>query len=86
MSSPLPFERVVVCYGGELAKDVAQQIISKQPSNLITNDTKVIVRNASERPTQLVEYDHKTLVCFVLQTVENGAATEEVCTITRTML
>ena len=80
-SSPL-FERVIVCYGGELAKDVAQQIISKQPSNLIsTNSTKVIIRNASERTTQLVEYDSKTLICFVFQTVENGAATEEVCNV-----
>jgi prolipoprotein diacylglyceryltransferase len=70
-------EKVVIVYGGELAKDVAEQIVSKKPAE-ISQD--VSLRCASERhPKTLVEIPANTLVCFVMQTVENASSTEEVC-------
>jgi len=61
--------KVVVVHGGELAQDIADQIKGHLP---------VDVRSASERPTKLVgDVDSTALVCFIVQTIENGAPTEE---------
>jgi hypothetical protein len=68
------FEQLVVVYGGELAKDVAEQIVAKKGNSSI----KVTLRSASERPKTLVDLGDNTLVCFVIQTIENAAPTEEV--------
>jgi hypothetical protein len=68
------FEQLVVVHGGELAKDVAEQIVAKKGSSAI----KVTMRSASERPKTLVDLGDNTLVCFVMQTIENAAPTEEV--------
>jgi hypothetical protein len=68
-------QQVVVCYGGELAKDVAEQIVVQKPAD--TNVT-TILRNCSESPKQLLEYGLETCVCFVMQTVENASPTEDV--------
>lgn len=69
-------EKVVIVYGGELAKDVAEQMVSKKPAD-ISQD--VSMRCASERhPKTLVEIPANTLVCFIMQTVENASPTEEV--------
>ena len=67
-------KQVIVVYGGELANDVAQQIVSKKP----TIDVEVSLRNASEKPKTLLEYDQETVICFVIQTIENAAPTEDV--------
>lgn len=66
---------VIVIYGGELAKDVAEQIKAQAPPGI----TSVTLQSASERPKKLLE-DEATAVavwCFVLQTVENGDPTED---------
>mmetsp|Transcript_39591 Transcript_39591/g.95639 ORF Transcript_39591/g.95639 Transcript_39591/m.95639 type:complete len:169 (+) Transcript_39591:191-697(+) len=69
-------EQIVIVHGGELAKDVAEQIEAKKPEGF--HRTTVVLRSASERPKTIVEdYDSKTVVCFVFQTIENGAPTEE---------
>ncbi|EEC48247.1 predicted protein [Phaeodactylum tricornutum CCAP 1055/1] len=68
---------LVIVYGGELAKDVAEQILAHQPADL-QQELTVTLRCASERPKTLVEFGSDTAVCFVLQTIENEAATEEV--------
>ena len=65
---------VVIVYGGELAKDVAEQIKAKSPPSVT-----VKLQSASERPKKLLE-EHATsssVFCFVVQTIENGAPTEE---------
>lgn len=67
---------LVIVYGGELAKDVAEQILAHQPADL-QQELTVTLRCASERPKTLVEFGSDTAVCFVLQTIENEAATEE---------
>ena len=71
--------KVVIVHGGELAKDVAEQIESLKPSK----DFEVTLRCASERPKTLLEHvkkedngDSKTVLCFVMQTIENEAAPE----------
>lgn len=69
-------EKVVVVYGGELASDVAQQVVAKKPPNLST--IEVSLRNASERPKTLLDIGADTVVCFVMQTIENGSPTEDV--------
>ena len=69
-------KQVVVVYGGELANDVAQQIVAKKPAS--ADSIEVSLRNASERPKTLLEYDQDTVVCFVIQTIENAAPTEDV--------
>jgi len=66
--------KVVVVYGGELAKDVAERIVQQKP---ISCSYDVSMRCASERPKTLLDYDGETTVCFVLQTIENAAPTEE---------
>lgn len=89
----MPPTKVVVIHGGELAKDVAEQIESLKPSN--NDDFEVILRCASERPKTLLEYakkgdasldgdgdgdgesESKTVLCFVMQTIENEGPTEE---------
>jgi len=68
--------KLCVVHGGELAKDVAEQIVKKKPQACCTLD--VSVRSASERPKSLVDFGADTAVCFVLQTIENAAPTEEV--------
>lgn len=70
------YKQLIVVHGGELANDVAQQIESKKPSSF--EDLKVSIRNASERPKQLLEYGDDTVVCFVIQTIENESPTEDV--------
>eukprot|EP00533_Pseudo-nitzschia_delicatissima_P011770 CAMPEP_0197273460 /NCGR_PEP_ID=MMETSP1432-20130617/11317_1 /TAXON_ID=44447 /ORGANISM="Pseudo-nitzschia delicatissima, Strain UNC1205" /LENGTH=173 /DNA_ID=CAMNT_0042739125 /DNA_START=252 /DNA_END=773 /DNA_ORIENTATION=- len=74
--------KVVIIHGGELAKDVAEQIEALKPSD----DFEVTLRCASERPKTLMEYvkkgddangDNKTVLCFAMQTIENEGPTEE---------
>ena len=67
--------KIVVVYGGELAKDVAEQIVAKSPSSSLP----MTIQNASSRPKNLLaDFDDPTvLIVFVLQTVENAAPTED---------
>eukprot|EP00551_Chaetoceros_affinis_P003258 CAMPEP_0203659360 /NCGR_PEP_ID=MMETSP0088-20131115/51683_1 /ASSEMBLY_ACC=CAM_ASM_001087 /TAXON_ID=426623 /ORGANISM="Chaetoceros affinis, Strain CCMP159" /LENGTH=152 /DNA_ID=CAMNT_0050521369 /DNA_START=34 /DNA_END=489 /DNA_ORIENTATION=- len=67
-------QKVLIVHGGELANDVAQQVVARKPSDL---STSVVLRNASERPKQLMEEGRDTVICFIIQTIENGAPTEE---------
>ena len=68
-------EKLVVVYGGPLAKDVAERLLEKKPS---TSAVDVTLRNASERPKTLLDHTEDTVVCFVIQTIENENPTEEV--------
>jgi hypothetical protein len=68
--------KLLVVHGGELAKDVAEQITAKQPA--ASSVSQVTVRCASEKPKTLLDVGDETLVCFIMQTVENSAPTEEV--------
>jgi hypothetical protein len=70
-----PTQQLVIVYGGELAKDVAEQIVSKKPAE---SPLSVSLRRADERPKTLVDLSADTIVCFVMQTIENGAPTEDV--------
>jgi hypothetical protein len=78
-------KHLVVVYGGELAKDVAEQIVAKKPAageesctTTTTTLQEVSLRSAAERPRTLVDLKADTVVCFVMQTIENAAPTEEV--------
>ena len=67
------YKKVIIVHGGELAKDVAEQIESLKPS-----DIEVTLRCASERPKKLLEQINSNVVlCFVMQTIENENPTEE---------
>eukprot|EP00979_Chaetoceros_neogracilis_P008905 scaffold2002_cov245-Chaetoceros_neogracile.AAC.6 len=70
----MSIKEVVLVYGGELAIDVAHQLESKKPSSSSVSCT---LRNASERPKTLLDYGPDVLVCFILQTIENGNPTED---------
>jgi hypothetical protein len=70
--------QVVVIYGGELARDVAEQIEAKKPDHV---SAMVTLRNASERPKALLDLDSTAVACFIMQTIENEAPTEEVCSL-----
>ena len=77
--------KVAIIYGGELAQDVAEQMKSKAPSSATVALTVI---NAGElRPKKLVDdSDNSTkhdVLCFIMQTIENGAPTEEGSTVTR---
>ena len=108
---------VVIVYGGELAKDIAEQIEALKPTTTTDDDfdINVTLRCASERPKTLLDYKINTveevekkegdddvnkkkkdddaekeevipadttttttitIVCFVLQTIENNSPTE----------
>jgi len=66
---------VVLVHGGELASDVAFQIEKKKPT--ANASLKVEIRNASEKPKKLLDLGEQTLVCFVIQTIENNQPTED---------
>ena len=72
----MPPSKVVIIYGGELAHDVAQQLEAKKPANL--SGVEVALRNASERPKTLLNCGEDVLCCFIMQTIENQAPTEDV--------
>lgn len=67
--------QVRIVYGGELAKDVAEQVVAKKPDS---SSLQISMHCASERPKALVDLGDDTIVCFILQTIENAAPTEEV--------
>lgn len=67
--------KVVIVYGGELAKDVAEQIVSQKPKNL--DSVVVNIRCGTERPKTLLDLGSDTVVCFCIQTVENAQPAEE---------
>jgi sulfite reductase alpha subunit-like flavoprotein len=75
MTTTEQLTQLVIVYGGELAKDVAEQIVSKKPAACLLN---VSLRRADERPKTLVDLSADTILCFVMQTIENGAPTEDV--------
>jgi len=66
--------KLVVVHGGDIAEDVAQQVIAKKPNDVTF---EIVLRNASERPKTLLDYDKDTVVCFIIQTVENAAPSED---------
>lgn len=73
--------KLLIVHGGELAKDVAERIAAKKPAAASSSTciTDVTMRCGSDRPRKLVDdVGDDTLVCFVLQTIENAAPTEEV--------
>jgi hypothetical protein len=69
---------LVVVYDGDLSKDIAEQLISKQPASSI----QVSLRSASDKPKGLVsDYSQSafaTVICFIIQTIENASPTEDV--------
>jgi sulfite reductase alpha subunit-like flavoprotein len=73
-------KKIVIVHGGELAKDVAEQIAALKPA---TSVFEVTLRCASERPKTLLNYSasddsgNSTVLCFVMQTIENEGPTEE---------
>ena len=72
----MTIQKLVIVHGGELAKDVAEQIVAKNPTTI-----ECELRNAADKPKTLLDYNETTLVCFVMQTIENGQPTEEVSTV-----
>merc|ERR1712194_395749 len=65
---------VVIVYGGELAKDMGEQIDAQKPAS---GEVDVTLRCASERPKTLLDSEKDTVLCFVMQTIENEGPTEE---------
>lgn len=65
---------VVIVTGGELARDVAEQTVAKKPDSI---DIDTTIRSASDKPKTLVDYDKDTVLCFIIQTIENNSPTEE---------
>ena len=69
---------LVVVYDGELSKDIAEQLIAMQKQSSV----QVSLRSASDKPKGIVsEYCRaatNTVVCFIIQTIENASPTEDV--------
>lgn len=77
MATTTTTSKVLIVYGGELAQDVAARIAQSKPA-ILDATTTVAVQSASERPKKLVDdYGADTVICFVLQTIENAAPTED---------
>lgn len=74
MSETPAIRQVVIVYGGDLAQDVADRVAESSKAAVVT----VTKQSAAERPKKLVDtLSSDTVVCFILQTVENAAPTEE---------
>lgn len=69
------FKQLVIVHGGTLAKDVAEQMQLKQPAD---SQIAVTLRAADSSPKSLVDMGNDSIVCFIMQTIENGAPTEDV--------
>ena len=71
---------LILVYDGELSKNIAEKLISMQQASSI----QVSLRSASDKPKGLVsDYCHTastTVVCFIVQTIENASPTEDVST------
>lgn len=67
--------KLLIVHGGDLARDVAEQLVAQKPAN--STISNVSLKCASERPSALLDLGEDTLICFILQTVENAAPTEE---------
>eukprot|EP00555_Chaetoceros_dichaeta_P002683 CAMPEP_0198250636 /NCGR_PEP_ID=MMETSP1447-20131203/1739_1 /TAXON_ID=420782 /ORGANISM="Chaetoceros dichaeta, Strain CCMP1751" /LENGTH=164 /DNA_ID=CAMNT_0043935483 /DNA_START=88 /DNA_END=582 /DNA_ORIENTATION=+ len=71
----MSFTNLIIVYGGELALDVAERVVAKQPSS---TSLSVTIQSASERPKKLIDNSNETTaICFILQTIENACATED---------
>jgi hypothetical protein len=70
----MPIEQLVIVYGGELAKDVAEQVATKKPEGY---SIEVAIRCADHRPKTLPDMGAEVVVCFILQTIENASPTED---------
>lgn len=71
----MTIENLVIVYGGELAKDVAAQVAARKPEGSSLN---VTIRCADDRPKTLTDSGLDSVVCFILQTIENASPTEDV--------
>jgi sulfite reductase alpha subunit-like flavoprotein len=86
MAFGIIIKNVVLVYGGELARDVASQIEQSQPDHALP-DIAVRLQSAADRPNKLVDAvccggdndgsSSSTVVCYILQTIENAAPTED---------
>lgn len=73
----MAFDKLIIIHGGELSKDVAEQLQAKKPASLPL--LQVELRPASKSPKTLLSDSttSTTLHCFILQTIENAAPTED---------
>lgn len=70
------FNKLVVVYDGDLAQDISSQIKATHEASSL-DLMPVELRKASDRPKSLLDLNEGTLVCFVMQTIENGSPTED---------
>jgi hypothetical protein len=76
---------LVIVHDGELSKDVAAQVLSRQSQQHQSKSIQVSLRSASDRPKNFVSEfsrpEMTTVVCFIVQTIENSSPTEDVSAI-----
>jgi hypothetical protein len=69
---------LVIVYDGELSKDIAEQLMSKQR----VSSFQMSLRSAGDKPKGIVsdycQAATNTVVCFIIQTIENMSPTEDV--------
>ena len=74
----MTFDKLIIIHGGELSKDVAEQLQVKKPASLTA--LQVELRPASKSPKTFLSDSTTTtttLHCFIVQTIENAAPTED---------
>ena len=64
---------ILILYDTDLSNDIAHDIKAKQPSDKFT----IELLKSSSRPKNLLNLSSNTHVIFILQTIENAAATED---------
>ena len=70
--------QVLLVYDGDLSNDVARQIETSKPAS--ASAVTVTFQSAADRPTKWMDgwKNHaSSVVCFILQTIENAAPTED---------
>jgi hypothetical protein len=74
---------LIIVYDGALAKDVAEQVVDKQSQQFASLSTIVSFRLANKPKNVVSDFcgnGTTTVVCFILQTIENSLPTEDVRT------
>lgn len=68
------FSSVLVLAGGELAVDVAEQIVAKKPADF---SIPIACRSMSDKPKEVPGLGADVLLVLVIQTIENAQPTED---------
>ena len=70
------YDKIIICYGGELSSDVAESLEPRLSSTLSSSSISKLSMDNTKGIKALIEENNKTLVLFIVQTIENAQPPE----------